>query len=511
MGKRNPQIAFTVFYIYLSVSVGGASILAIEILGTRVLGPFYGVSLYLWSALITITLAALSLGYAIGGYIADRRPTLSGLGICLASSGLWLLIIPVFKYSILKIVEPLGLRLAVLVGGFLLFFPPLMALGMVSPYAIKLKTKTLGELGRSAGNLFAISTIASVIAAILTGYYLIPHIGVSRLTLLISIILIFTGLIALIGKKRSLVLFLLLLAILTGIRLLVNNGEFGNTTFDIVQTCESPYGEITIVDRNDSRFLLIDGAIHTEVDKETFEPKSEYVDVMDIVKDFFDEPGEMLLIGLGGGSIARRFHEKGWKVDAVEIDPYVIEIAKEYFGFSEDVARVYKMDGRRYLNKCEKKYDVIILDAFGSSYIPFHLVTRESFQLASSRLKKEGILAANIITAGWRGNVVLAVCESIRQSLTNVLVLPISEPPNSLGNVVILASRRELTPLREPPIPSSRFSREYTRFHAWENRFSPPKHGGIVLTDDLNPVDIWAEQINLANRKRLHNFFRSLY
>lgn len=502
---------FTLFYIYLCISVGGASILAIEILGTRVLGPFYGVSLYLWSALITITLAALSLGYALGGYIADRRPSPLGLSLVFLSSGIWLLIVPVFKNFILGSVEPLGLRLAVLTGGFILFFPPLMLLGMVSPYAIKLKTRSIQEVGRSAGNLFCISTIASVAAALFTGYYLIPSVGVSRLIFLISISLIITGLIAMLGRKRLLLSALAMIAAASTIHALHAQSNLMERHPELVKFKESPYGEISIVERGGSRFLLIDGAIHTEIDRKTYEPLSAYVDVIDIAKSFFLKPGEALLIGLGGGSIARRFHESGWKVDAVEIDPYVIETARSYFGFTGDQARVYTMDGRRFLNTCKKKYDIIILDAFGSSYIPFHLVTMEAFELATSRLRKGGILAVNVITLGWRSKVVLAISESIRRSLPNIAVLPIVEPPNSLGNVIIIASKRKLVPFEEPSIPLTRFSAEYNRFHAWENRFEPAPTPSLLLTDDLNPIDVWAEGINLANRKRLHKFFGPLY
>jgi len=149
-------------YLYLIVFVSGASVLAIEILGTRILGPFYGVSLFLWSALITITLAALSVGYIIGGRLADKGPTIRHLCLIIAVAGTWLIIIPWIKYPILDTAHPFGLRFSVLVAAFLLFAVPLTLLGMVGPYAIKLNTSSIKEVGRISGNIFAISTIASV-------------------------------------------------------------------------------------------------------------------------------------------------------------------------------------------------------------------------------------------------------------------------------------------------------------------------------------------------------------
>jgi hypothetical protein len=170
-------------YLYLTVSVSGASVLAVEILGTRILGPFYGVSLFLWSALITVTLAALSAGYVLGGRWADKGATYARLSSLLAGAGAWLLLVPWIRSPLLSIAEPFGLRLAALVAALVLFFVPLMLLGMVSPYAIKLRASSLEEIGRSAGNLYAISTAASVAAALVTGFFLIPNVGVYRLTL----------------------------------------------------------------------------------------------------------------------------------------------------------------------------------------------------------------------------------------------------------------------------------------------------------------------------------------
>ena len=154
-------------YLYVIVFVSGAAVLAIELLGTRVLGPFYGVSLFLWSALITVTLVALSVGYAVGGRWADRGPRFASLCYLIAGAGIWLLLLPWLRSPVLQATEPIGLRFAVLAAAFLLFAPPLTLLGMVSPYAIRLRASSLGNVGRTAGDLYALSTIGRVVAALL--------------------------------------------------------------------------------------------------------------------------------------------------------------------------------------------------------------------------------------------------------------------------------------------------------------------------------------------------------
>jgi spermidine synthase len=496
-------------YLYVLVSVSGGAILSVELLGTRVLGPFYGVSLFLWSALISVTLAALSVGYAIGGRWADRGGTLRGLGSIIAASGVWLLAVPWMRGPVLRMTEPIGLRIAVLAAAVLLFFPPLVLLGMVSPFAVKLRTSALSEVGRSAGNLYAVSTVASVVAAVLTGFVLIPALGVSRLLLAIGTLLLLTAVFALLNERRrdratgaAAAVFVLLAAVSPFIRYGSHTGS------DTIAFEESPYAEVRVVDYLDARFLIIDGSIHTFVDVETGGNLFPYVHVIELAKNFFEEPGRICVIGLGGGTIAGRFSRAGWRVDAVEIDPTVIDFAYEYFLLDRDDAKVFEMDGRRYLQNCREKYDIIVFDAFGGGNIPFQLVTVEAFGLAASRLETDGLLVMNIEAVGWNDIIVRSTAATLGVHLSNVLALPIAEPPNIVGNVILFASNRELELPEELPIPEWRFSSLYDKAHAWDNRFVPDTEGVPVLTDDRSPISLWAERINLATRRQLHHYFR---
>jgi spermidine synthase len=499
------------FYIYLAVVVCGASVLAVEILGTRLIGPFYGVSLYLWSALIGVTLAALSTGYAIGGRWADRGPKLGRFSAVIGLAGLWISAVPWLRHPILAATEHIGLRAAVLLTATALFFPPLALLGMTSPYAIRLRAASLGEVGRTAGNLYAISTVASVIAALGTGFLLIPNVGVSRLTFLVGMALIVTSLIGLaIGKKKPAAAAVVIgLLIIGGASYWTAPCEQVDSETGVIAIRNSPYAEIRVVDLNDQRFLLIDGGSHTIVDLETLEPTTRYVNVLDIPKLFYEKPGQLLLVGLGGGSVVKRYSRNGWSVTAVEIDPTVTAVAYDYFGLEPAEAKVVLRDGRRFLVEHDETYDLIILDAFGSSSIPFHLVTEESFGLVKSRLKPRGLLALNVESIGWHDPIVHSLSATLARQFAHVLALPIAEPPNQLGNVILLASDRELELADEPPVPTSRFSAEYDRAHAWDNRFEVNVAGVPVLTDEHNPVDVWAERINLASRKNLHDYFGS--
>jgi len=496
-------------FIYLAVVVSGASVLAIEMLGTRILGPFYGVSLYLWSALISVTLAALAVGYAIGGRWADRGPRLPRFCAVMGLAGLWIVVIPWLRSPVLGATESAGLRTAVLATATVLFFPPLALLGMVSPYAVRLKASRLEEVGRTVGNLYAISTMASVVAAVATGFFLIPSMGVHHLTLMIGIALVVTAGIGLaIGRGATPALAALIaLPAVGALAYQVAPIHNGAGTPGVLAVAHSPYAEIRVVEQEGLRYMLIDGGTHTIVDLETGASQFPYVDVLDIAKRFFAKPGQVLLVGLGGGSVVKHFYGDGWTVDAVEIDPVVTRMAREHFELKEEEADVFHMDGRQYLMSHEQSYDLIIMDAFGSSSIPFHLVTQEAFALIRSRLAPAGILAMNIEAVGWHDVLVHSLAATMGTRFENVVVLPIAEPPNTLGNLILLASDRSLELEDEPVNPDYRFSQEYNRAHAWDNRFEVGDEGATILTDAFNPVDVWAERINLVAREQLHEYF----
>jgi len=297
------------------VFISGAAILALEILGTRILGPFYGVSLYLWSALISVTLLALAAGYAAGGRWADRDPRASRLTPLLAGAGLWLVVIPWMRTPLLHLVEPLGLRAAVLVAATLLFAPPLTLLGMVSPFTVRLRTGTIGEVGRTAGDLFAISTVAGVLAALATGFWLIPVLGVAALTRIIAAFLLVAAAVAQFegritpgaaSNERIIAPVLLLAATACGGLAAIGDAPGRERPAGLLANRESSYGEIRVVEHDAKRYLLIDGGIHSIVAPDTWWTYFAYVPVMDIPRFFFDTPGRALLVGLGGASVAKR-------------------------------------------------------------------------------------------------------------------------------------------------------------------------------------------------------------
>ncbi len=283
----------------------------------------------------------------------------------------------------------------------------------------------------------------------------------------------------------------------------------------LLEVRQSIYAEIRVLDFGESRHLLIDGGTHTVVNPSNWNSLFQYVPVMDIPKFLYDKPGDVLLLGLGGGSIAKNYSKNGWNVDAVEIDQDVADIAKKYFGLVSQEANITIADARRYLRNHVKKYDLIIVDAYGSGYIPFHLVSSESFELIKNRLKPMGTVAVNINTIGWNDKIVDSIGVTMNSQFTNVIALPIAEPPNTIGNLVLLASDREID-FSEDLLkrPKNYLHDRYMHWyilqvnHAWDNRFVPDiNNKSLIITDELNYIDVMAERINYEARKDFHAYY----
>lgn len=494
--------------LFAVVSLSGAAVLVLEILGTRVLGPFYGVSLFLWSALISVTLAALACGYALGGRLASRNPGAGTLSTILLAAGVWVLAVPWIRTPVVHAAAGAGLQGAVLIAAVLLFFVPLALLGMVSPYAIRLASRSVEEVGRVSGDLFAVSTLASVLAAVATGFWLIPTLGVTKLLLVVAGALFLAAALARAGagsRAGAIVVLVVGAGLAAGSWLKPVALPPG-----VLAAEESPYAELRVIDHHAFRYLLIDGGAHTVFDRETGVPYQAYVYAAELAADITGKNlGRLLLVGLGGGGTAEVFSRRGWDVDAVEIDPEIPALARRYFGLKPQHAHVFIDEGRRFLQRSRDRYDVILFDAFGSASIPFHLVTREAFAEAKARLAPGGILALNVETVGWQDPLAHALVATLRTQFAHVTALPTGEPPNQLGNEILMASDRplELDPdLLGDPVGTLSDDDEHfrvvTRMHAWDNQYVPNR--GVVLTDDWNPVDLRTEEINRAARKVLH-------
>ena len=384
----------------LVVFVGGAGTLATEIAASRLLAPYFGSSTIVWANIIGLILVYLSLGYWLGGRLADRRPDPRVLGWIVAVAALFVAVTPFVARPILDVaVEGLdAVNVGAVVGSFFaalaLFAVPVTLLGAVSPFAIRLALVDVGEAGTVAGRLYALSTVGSILGTFLSAIVTIPLLGTQRTML---------GSAALLALAASLLLGARWHALTVGLAalLFVPAGTI-KASEGLLFESESAYQYVQVVERDDgSRALRLNEgvAVHSVWNRDSVLTGGVW-DTFLLVPPLLGRPVErMLIVGNAGGTVARAFGElyPGVSIDGVEIDPAVSEAGRRFLGLRDNPRlRVIDADGRPFLELTDERYDLIVVDAYHQPYIPFYLATKEFFRLVRDRLTPGGVAALNV-------------------------------------------------------------------------------------------------------------------
>ena len=385
--------------------VSGVASMGLEILAGRMIAPQFGSSIYTWGTIIGVFLAALSLGYHHGGTMAAARASTDQLVRLFLGTALYVAVLIFAGDFLLRASTgfPLPSRAASLPAVVILFGPPTYLLGFVSPYAAELSGKE--EIGAASGHVYAVGTVGSIVGAFATTYFLIPSLSVERIALVFGLLSVATAVAIArpsISRQQagaSAAVALVLLAT-------TSSGAAGIAVEGrVVYQTQTAYQELQVVDRGDTRTLYLDGQRHSAMDKgDPTRHVFDYTRYFHLPYLFADEPDDsdrVLFVGGAGFTGPKRFVEEyNATVDVVEIDPEVIDVAKEYFAVEEsERLNVYNEGGRQFLRETNRTYDVIVLDAYKKDKVPFQLTTVEFMRLTERRLSEDGILFSNLISA----------------------------------------------------------------------------------------------------------------
>jgi spermidine synthase len=507
------------FIIFLLVTavLCGALIMVVEVMGSRVIGPFFGVSLFVWTSLITVTLLTLAVGYAIGGVISDRYEQASYLFGIILLAGVLTLLVPLMKAPVLKLCMPLGLRSGAFASTLILFGPILLLLGCVSPYLVKLAAREMHNIGRVVGGLYALSTIGSTVGTLLAGFVLIAYLGVDLIFVVIGGLLVALAVVYFLVFERRwwTLVFLVLPVLLHQPAEAVSRTMEDGTQVDLVHSEENYYGSIKVVDYSHGdmshREMIIDGMIQGGLDLNNRLPVYEYNYFMQFLSYMLAPQGKScLVIGLGLGVIPEWYAKQGINCDVNDINPAVVEVAKEYFGF-RPTGDVIIQDARYFLNTTERRYDFIVLDVFSGDITPHHLLSREALELIRHRLTSQGVLAINLIGSIQRETYMTAsVIKTLEAVFDQVNIFPTFNPQRSqegIGNLAVMAYQGPPRQMRaehhrfvtHPRVARQVYANLGRRFHF------PDNTPAMVLTDDYNPIDFYDGWLREKVRKTIIN------
>ena len=478
--------------LYLTVFMTGASVMVIELLGTRMIAPFYGASLYVWSSLISVTMIALASGYFIGGMWADRAKR-TGLSLIIALAALFTLLIPWVTRFVLLATDSLGLRAGAFVSALVLFSPSLTMLGMVGPFAIKLSTARLDGIGSCAGRIYAVSTVGSVVGTLVLGFYLFPLIGSREILLGLSVLLLILAVAVALYEQKQLgvtvaVLPSVLLAII-GFCLLPNaigaaHAYTGGKSFKILSERESLYGWVRVIEEpaRDLRFLTSDASMIGAASISNSESRLGYQEIVRLIPALAPKMSRALIVGLGAGHMAKTLHDRyGIVTDTLEIDPAVADAASTYFGF-KPTGQSLVGDARYEIGHLKGPYDLIIHDCFTGGTEPAHLLTVETLAQLRGLLSSQGILAVNFVAFSSDKNAALSsVSKTIAQAFSHQSVF-IADPGEDYNDFIFLAANQPINLTSKWLLPEQA---------AWLQKrvFTVNKSPGVVLTDNFNPLE----------------------
>ncbi|WP_455377435.1 spermidine synthase [Petrachloros mirabilis] len=494
------------WFLLLTALVTGAVVMALEILGSRLLAPVFGNSLFVWGALIGVILAAMSSGYAFGGWISDRYPGAQVLAGLLLFSGTWTLLIAWLSQPVLfkmagVIEDP---RWGPCVAAAVLLAPPAFGLSGVLPAMLRLAVSDLDYLGRHTGRMIALSTVGSLAGTWGTAFFFLSWIGTQALVAWLGAIQMALGFwwLLRIGRVSPVAIG----------GLVILSGGLGFGAYSPVQMLktpvyqeDSPYQQVRIRDDDLFRYLILDRTFHAVMWKA--EPVSlflPYSQLMVASLAFVPEPKRGLILGHGGGSLAKWMADR-WpelELDIVEFDPVVVRMAEEYFSYhAPRQHHVHVRDARVFLAKTDHVYDLVWVDAFARHMIPFHLTTVEFFSELRAHLARNGVLAVNLASSGEGGDLLRAnaVVQTMRQSFNEIESFAVKGPwksmPSRAENLIFFAG----TPLAKydqakfvarvaPLVEQQRLPVEaIALLHTHRERAWDP---GVVLSDDYAPYDL---------------------
>ena len=494
-------------YLYFTVFTAGMTTLALELAASRLLGSYFGTSNLVWASIIGLILIYLTAGYFIGGSWADRSPHFRTLFGILAWGGFSAALVPFVARPVLQIAALAfdQLKVGMLLGSFsavvVLFIVPITLLGMISPFAIRLAVRDAREAGRISGQIYAISTLGSFIGTFLPVLLTIPLIGSTYTFLLFSAFLTLVAIVGMgkaAGWKRAF-RFSWMLVVLAILAIIWAKAPIKQSAGQIYEV-ESAYNYIQVLEHDGYRYLRLNEGqgIHSIWHASELNLGGPWQQFL--VAPFFNpapyDPSQvqsMAIIGLAAGTTARQATAAYGpiRIDGYEIDPEIIRVGQEYFGMTMPNLNAIAEDGRVGLARSDQKYTIIGVDAYRPPYIPWHLTTREFFQMAYDHLTADGVLVINVGRSPTDRRLVDDLASTIQTVFPSAYVMDVpyayntiiyatvqpTQIENLVANLDKLAPRSDIHPLL------------YLSTAETLGNLQPTPPVDVVYTDDWAPIE----------------------
>lgn len=475
------------------VFICGAMGMALELVAARILSPYVGSSNLIWTTIIGIMLVFMSLGYWIGGKIADKDNDIKDLSEFLCITSIAISLISILETVVVnQLTQIIDAKIVVaIISATFLFGIPSFLLATASPIAVKLKNNEQKQVGKVSGKISSLSTIGSIFGTFFAGFVLIPNLGVSNIILGCSLLLFILSLIICPNKNKKYLIKMIIIFIIILVFWVSGKYIFKNEHTDIIKDIDSEYSRmwvktITTNSGKNYKTLQVDTGIESYIDEETGEMGAQYLKYYDLFDYYNKNATNTLMIGGAAYTYPKHYLNKyeNKKIDVVEIDKKMTQIAEEEFGLDKNNnrLRIFHQDGRTYINTCKEKYDVILLDAFKGLNAPFELTTYEAIKNASNILNESGILITNIISSleGKNSDFIKYEYSTYKEIFDEVKVFAVStDSKEDIQNIILMGIKGN---------PQIDFQKE-EEYKALLNReVLNFKSNKPIVTDDFAPI-----------------------
>lgn len=510
---RNNILLFIVF-------ITGAAVLVLEVSATRILAPYFGNTIYTVSSVISVILLALSIGYYVGGRLADKKATLFLFYSIIALSGFTVFILYLLIIFLLpKLGNLFSLHSGPLFSSLILFLFPNFLLGLLSPVVAKLQKMSSEKsgIGRITGDVFFWSTLGSILGSLATGFIFIPFFGIDTIVIGVGISLTIIGLLGLsvAGMNKNTLSKLLLLSLfIGGFSLLLFIAKAHAVEKTTVYSQDGVYEKLIIFDGSykgkPTRFFQQDKSNSGAMFLDSSELVYDYTKYYAIYKLVTPQIQHALVIGGGAYSIPKALlnNNSEVQVDVAEIEPSLFDLSKKYFNVpTTPRLKNYVADGRRFLHDSPHQYDLIFSDVYYSLYsIPTHFVTQDFFELSKQKLNPNGFFVANIIGSFSRSSpsFILSEIKTFQTVYPNSYFFAVTSQ-NSLYPQNIIAvgyNSSEKLNFEKAKKSSDTFLQSIPKTQVSMERFDLSSYP--IFTDNYAPVDYYITQTldKLDSKKR---------
>lgn len=496
------------YYLYMTEFFAGMSVMAVELGASRLLAPYFSSSQIVWTIIIGTIMIAMALGNIYGGKSADKNPNPDKLYLRLIVAAVWIAAIPVVgKYIILGVSAVLVLTvsnnfliLAAFIACMLIFVYPLFLLGTVTPSLVKYTVDSLDDNGKTVGTLGAFNTIGSILGTFLPTFVTIPAVGTSITFLIFSGILLLLGLVYFISKKSGKRVCALAVAAFLVCSVAGNSGSFAFWEDNLTYEGESIYNYLQV--KETERSVILSTNVLFGVQSIMMKDDSltgMYYDYA-LAAPFMagvpeKETSDILILGMGTGTYAGQCMKyfPNATVEGVEIDQKITDLAGEYFGLPDSV-QVTTYDGRAYLQAMDKKYDVIMVDAYQDITIPFQMSSVEFFTQVKEHLTDDGVMVVNMnMKSDGEDSINAYLADTIASVFDGVVTVDVAGSTNrelfaAQSAEVILGLEDDV---EKAALQDARADLELSEMMGTVTAsLEPYDAGNRILTDDKAPVEV---------------------